>query len=205
MIENLENFERKKEDFFPHTSEVLAPKDHIMCNLAKEDVVACMFKEVLCEDICFEVVHEKETLHPDDRQKESTSLVYFGEDVEMEDASNVVAVDRSFNYVFAILREEVSKEVIVLFKEELEMEKHATNTLGLFLIEKIVLGFGAKFCFDITSFFIPQVPPLGAHDEVVWLINDIKNVIEPPFPSLMIPYTCDVQSLREKVILIMQL
>ena len=92
----------------------------------------------------------------------------------------MVAVDNrrnKFDSIFSISREEVPKELIVLFREELEMEKHATSTLSLFFIEKILLGFGAKFCFDVTIFVIPQAPPLGAHDEVVWMINDMKTII----------------------------
>lgn len=75
MIADIEDVESKEEVLFPRISEVLAPKDLILSNLAKEDVIACMFKEVLCEDICFEIVQEKESLHPNDRQKESTCLV----------------------------------------------------------------------------------------------------------------------------------
>ena len=90
----------------------------------------------------------------------------------------MVAVDNrrnKFDSIFSISREEVPKELIVLFREELEMEKHATSTLSLFFIEKILLGFGAKFCFDVARFVISQVPPLGTLNEMIWMINNIET------------------------------
>ena len=106
VIADMENFESKREGLFPHTSEDLAPEIFVLSNVAKEGVVACMFKEILCKDICFEVIDEKETLYPDDRQRESTCLVYLCDDMEMDDASspgNVVAVDSRRNILILFL------------------------------------------------------------------------------------------------------
>ena len=161
----------------------------LFCLIWYDNGNACTFSEIDCNvENVFEVDSVKldMALILNDRQDLVQFSFSIGDDLEMGDSSGppfqvyeglemcdsscLISISSSF----AVSQKPVSMEAEVCSSEGLVIEWHAVHSLWLFFIEVSVLGFGAKFSFEVTRFIIPQAPPLGVHDEVIWMIDSTE-------------------------------
>lgn len=193
LFEDAQSVESKGEGLLPYTNEDLAHSD-----IVKHDVVgsddAHMFKEHFSNDVYFEATsdHLVVTSNSNDRQSLGKSLVYFVDDLEMDDASSLsfqvegqeMVESSSLKFVrsshFANSWDLVSEAARDLFKQGSIFECQAIHSLWLFLIQESVLRFEGRFHLETTHFDASYPLLLQPHGEEKLPQNNERshNVLE---------------------------